>query len=89
MDDYFYPSSDEEIDNEEYENYTESGGTLSLAQWRRNQVSALVGGIYSQIKSIDPQVVFGISPMGDIEKIITAVMLTLSFGVQREDIWIT
>lgn len=68
MDDYFYPSSDEKIDNEEYENYTESGGTLSLAQWRRNQVSALVGGIYSQIKSIDPQVVFGISPMGDIEK---------------------
>lgn len=68
MDDYFYPGSDEKIDGEEYNKYTESGGKLSLAQWRRNQVSALVGGIYAQIKSIAPDVVFGISPMGDIEK---------------------
>lgn len=68
MDDYFYPDGDEEIDGKEYEAYRQSGGELSLAQWRRNQVSALVGGIYGKIKSEAPQMVFGISPSGDIDK---------------------
>lgn len=68
MDDYFYPDKDENIDKKEYDEYIKSGGMLSLDQWRRNQVSALVGAIYSQIKSADSNVVFGISPMGDIEK---------------------
>lgn len=68
MDDYFYPGNDEKIDKKDYEEYKKSGGNLTLAQWRRNQVSALVGMIYSQIKSENDKMMFGISPMGDIEK---------------------
>lgn len=68
MDDYFYPDTGEKIDGEEYKEYAAAGGGLSLAQWRRNQVSSLVGGIYAKIKSISPDVVFGISPTGDLEK---------------------
>ncbi len=68
MDDYFYPDTGEEIDGEEYKKYAQAGGGLSQAQWRRNQVSSLVGGIYAKIKSISPDVVFGISPTGDLEK---------------------
>lgn len=84
MDDYFYPDGDEKIDSEEYEKYTGSGGTLSLAQWRRNQVSALVGGIYSQIKVTAPDVVFGISPMGDIEKNYNSIYADLKLWCSKE-----
>lgn len=68
MDDYFYPTDSPEIDKADYENYLNLGGKLTLAEWRREHVNALVAGIYSLVKEKSPDMVFGISPAGDIEK---------------------
>ena len=64
FDDYFYP--DDTIDLENYQEYLDNGGTLSLSDYRLNNVSLLIKGVYDKIKSIKEEVVFGISPEGNI-----------------------
>ena len=66
FDDYFYPCTEKEIDAAEYSLYLESGGELSLGDWRRENVSQMVRSVYSKIKSIDSQVSFGISPQSNV-----------------------
>lgn len=68
IDDYFYPTQSEEIDKNEYDAYLKSGGTLSLAQFRRNSVSSLVSSIYSLVKSKNANIMFSVSPSADIKK---------------------
>ncbi len=65
IDDYFYPSDPhvgDGFDKPEYDKYVSSGGTLTLGDWRRNNVNVLVSGIYRAVKAIDNSVVFGVSP---------------------------
>lgn len=60
IDDYFYPTTDEKIDKKEYDGYKNSGGKLSLSDWRKNSVSAFVSGLYelthkyNKILSVSP-----------------------------------
>lgn len=68
FDDYFYPSVNDNdaglwFDKPEY---LASGSGLSIEDWRRDNVNQLVKGIYSAIKELKPQVVFGISPEGNL-----------------------
>ena len=67
FDDYFYPSPDNSFDAQEYSEYQQSGGQLSLAAWRRENVNILVRDIYSAIKSYDSSLLFGISPQGNMK----------------------
>ncbi|WP_346879872.1 glycoside hydrolase family 10 protein [Clostridium sp. UBA3061] len=67
FDDYFYPSSDVSIDSKAYGEYTSSGGDLDLESWRRENVNILVRQVYSIVKEISPEVVFGISPQGSMD----------------------
>ena len=53
---------DEYIDRTQYEQYT---GSLSLADWRRENVNMLVRQVYAAIKQENPDVSFGISPQGN------------------------
>ncbi|MBR5521709.1 MAG: family 10 glycosylhydrolase [Oscillospiraceae bacterium] len=62
FDDYFYPSTDEHIDARQYAAYT---GGLSLDDWRRENVNQLIRQVYTAIKQIDEDIVFGISPQGN------------------------
>ncbi len=68
IDDYFYPSSEKDFDKASFENYKKSGGTLELADWRRENVNSLVSSIYSAVKSFGSDKLFSISPSGDIDK---------------------
>ena len=68
IDDFFYPTTDEEIDKAEYEEYKNNSGELSLSQFRRNQVNAFVSGMYSAAKSKDKNIIVSISPGADIDK---------------------
>lgn len=68
IDDYFYPITDESFDEKQYRAYCEEGGKLELAQWRRENVNSLVSSIYSLVHSYGDDIVFSISPSGDIEK---------------------
>ncbi|MBQ8604430.1 MAG: family 10 glycosylhydrolase [Oscillospiraceae bacterium] len=62
FDDYFYPSTDETIDTANYAAYT---GSLSLADWRRENVNRLIRQVYAAIKQVNEDVTFGISPQGN------------------------
>ena len=66
FDDYFYPDVDDEdssrwFDKPEYE---ASGSTLSIADWRRENVNKLIRSVYSTVKETRPSAQFGISPEG-------------------------
>lgn len=68
IDDYFYPETDETIDKAEYTAYKKDGGQLSLDEFRRQHVSALVGAIYRVVKAKSTGLLFTVSPCGDIDK---------------------
>lgn len=62
FDDYFYPSTEEYIDRQQYARYS---GNMSLADWRRENVNMLVRQVYAAIKQENPDITFGISPQGN------------------------
>lgn len=68
MDDYFYPTTETGFDAASYRAYKENGGTLSLAKFRYENVNAMVREIYAAVKSVDEDILFGISPMGNLEQ---------------------
>ena len=69
FDDYFYPMVNDSDASKSFDlqEYYESGSTLSVANWRRENVSKTVALIYKTIKDVDPTVEFGVSPMGNLE----------------------
>jgi len=67
IDDYFYPSADAAFDSGSYSAYQQKGGSLSLGDWRRSNVESLLKAIYSGIKAENPDVLFGISPQGNMD----------------------
>ncbi|MBQ8001078.1 MAG: family 10 glycosylhydrolase [Ruminococcus sp.] len=71
FDDYFYPPDCGSFDEEEFNTYRKSVNNITKAmyidQWRQNNVNLMLSEVYRTIKSIDPSVVFGISPQGNID----------------------
>jgi len=67
IDDYFYPypqSGVEFPDYATYDAYQDSGGTLSLGDWRRQNVNQMIQRLANGIHAEKPYVKFGISPFG-------------------------
>jgi len=62
IDDYFYPTTSDSFDADAYS----SSGESNLGNWRRSTVSSMVSGIYSTVKQINSNVLFGVSPQGNI-----------------------
>lgn len=62
IDDYFYPTTDTAFDSAEFAD----SGADDLAQWRTDNINALVKSIYDTVKSTDSRLLFGISPQGNI-----------------------
>ena len=62
FDDYFYPTTDPAFDEAEY---AAAGSGLALADWRRENVNALVRAVYDAVKALRPAAAFGISPQGN------------------------
>ncbi|MBQ5558762.1 MAG: family 10 glycosylhydrolase [Lachnospiraceae bacterium] len=80
FDDYFYPnlgtSYASKFDAEEYNAYKsdceEQGKTAkSIVSWRRTNVNTLVKKVYATVKKVDPNIVFGISPAGNIDNLMS------------------
>jgi len=63
IDDYFYPTTDKSFDDKLYEKY---GSGVSLADWRTENCSEMVAGIFNAVKRENSEVQFGISPQGNI-----------------------
>lgn len=64
FDDYFYPTQNKNFDKKEYKKF---GGDLSLADWRRKNVTDMVKRVHDVVKSSNKDVEFGISPASNIE----------------------
>lgn len=79
MDDYFYPTMDAStyttvFDSKEYNTYVKYQKNKGLAamdivSWRRENVNILVRDLYSAVKKLDEDCVFGISPGGTISNL--------------------
>lgn len=71
FDDYFYPTRDPSFDRTAYAAYCASakakGTPLGLLDWRRGNINALVSLVYREIKSVKPDVPFGIAPQGNVQ----------------------
>lgn len=78
-DDYFYPDGiNSDPSTPDYSEWQNSGTSLSLADWRRDNVNRMVSSVYSMIQQVRPQVRFGISPAGVA---CTNASLAASYGV--------
>ena len=70
IDDYFYPYPDylgkggDFPDDESFAKYQKSGGKLSRADWRRDNINITIQRIYDGLKKEKRWVKFGISPFG-------------------------
>lgn len=62
IDDYFYPTTDENFDKSAFS----SSEFASVTDFRLQNTTLLVKELYDTIKSINPNVLFGISPQGNI-----------------------
>lgn len=69
FDDYFYPYTSynggaDFPDTASRRKYVESGGTLSIGDWRRQSVNQFIERLYQEIKKEKKHVKFGLSPFG-------------------------
>ncbi len=68
FDDYFYPeglSSDSSAEDwSNYQSYVNKGGTMSLGDWRRNNVNEMIEIANYWIHKVKPYLRFGVSPAG-------------------------
>lgn len=69
FDDYFYPTQDEAFDEQGYSDYCQKNQKpLSLEDFRRAGVNALIGGAYTAIKFKNKDIVFSISPSASVKE---------------------
>jgi uncharacterized lipoprotein YddW (UPF0748 family) len=67
IDDYFYPYPEGDLDFPDeptWQRYVATGGKLARADWRRQNVDALIARIHREVHQAKPWVRFGISPFG-------------------------
>jgi uncharacterized lipoprotein YddW (UPF0748 family) len=67
FDDYFYPypiTGTPFPDSNTYADYQATGGLLSLADWRRQNVNDMVRDVHELVQNKHPTALFGISPFG-------------------------
>lgn len=70
FDDYFYPTSSEDFDKGDYNKYLKGFASQSdampLNEWRKSHVNLLISEVYREVKKYNENILFGISPQGNI-----------------------
>jgi len=64
FDDYFYVN--QEIDKNNYEKFFEKNNNITLTDYRLMVVNTMIKGVYKLIKDYNPNIIFSISPDGNI-----------------------
>ena len=80
-DDYFYPSKT--CDLKDYELYKTQGGTNSLEDFRRDNINKLIRKTYENIKEVNSDVLFGISPSGNMNNNYNAEYLDINYLIEN------
>ena len=78
-DDYFYQS-----DTIDLENYEETDKSITLKQYRINNINNLLEESYKTIKSVNEDIKFGISPAGNIENNLDKEYLDIEYILKQE-----
>ncbi len=79
-DDYFYPEGiSSTAIAPDYKEWQQSGTSMSIGDWRRDNVNRMVKTVYGMIQSVKPWVRFGISPAGVA---CTSKSLAAKYGVE-------
>ena len=65
FDDYFYPSDD--IDEKEYKEYLKNNKTINLKEYHLSIINNFIKKVHEEVKKLDEDILFGISPDGNIE----------------------
>jgi len=81
MDDYFYPSG---IPNDFDDVLFKESGCFTRVQFRKENISKLVKGLYSAIKKENKNVLFGISPAGNINNVRTSCCLDIDLILSKK-----
>lgn len=81
-DDYFYPSKT--CDLKDYELYKTQGGTNSLEDFRRDNINKLIRKTYENIKEVNSDVLFGISPSGNMNNNYNAEYLDINYLIENK-----
>lgn len=79
FDDYFYPNDMIDLDS-----YNAYDGDLSLSDYRISNVNDLLKRCYSSIKEVNKDVVFGISPSGNVSNNLKSEYLDIE-GILKND----
>jgi uncharacterized lipoprotein YddW (UPF0748 family) len=83
FDDYFYPSGAKSTSNpfgfNDQATYNTYGAGLDLDAWREKNVDDMVRGVSQIVRSLKPEVVFGISPQGKHENSMTVYANSLTW----------
>ena len=66
IDDYFYPTTETSFDALSYSEYKQNGGTKTLTQYRYENIDKMVALMYSAVKSVNKELLFGVAPEGNI-----------------------
>ena len=66
FDDYFYPTggTSEGSDAPDYQLWKNSGTSLSIGDWRRENVDKMITDVYNMVQETRPEVRFGLAPPG-------------------------
>ena len=66
FDDYFYPTggTSEKSDAPDYQLWKNSGTSLSIGDWRRENVDKMIADVYNMVQETRPEVRFGLAPPG-------------------------
>lgn len=66
IDDYFYPTTAESFDASAYQEYLASGGSLSLGDFRRENITSLISELCEAAHERGK--IFGVSPSGNLSR---------------------
>ena len=64
FDDYFYPYPESGLTFDDDDTYAAYGNGMSLADWRRDNVNRMVEAVGEKVRTLRPDVRWGISPFG-------------------------
>lgn len=78
MDDYFYPTTSEEFDDQAFDEYITKYGDISRKDFRHKNINNLVKRIYNTVKESNSNKLFGISPEGNINSAINTSFADVS-----------
>lgn len=81
-DDYFYPSKT--CDLNDYKLYKINGGLKSLEDFRRDNINKLIRKTYEKIKEVKSDVLFGISPSGNMNNNYNAEYLDINYLIENK-----